>query len=1520
MGDDPENANKYIAFFSTDGGRFPPRSAHAQDTSLVVRSNPKRDADKLIRTLRSKWPHVCLGIFAPWKVYWFFDEFDFCVQGGRYLYEEVLMRIQKENEDMLTQFCKEWSDFNSASFHAVKAVPVTGLFHQQDHERYGDGFLQKAKEWMCHAFDRALLLERRASTHINSEPISKSKVVNLSSQTSSPSTSLDTFERLKSAARREQHLDTSSHRVRAAAAVPQPAYGRVGMTVESLPFIPHQHNIQAVNVVSEGNVAPVNFVNGVTQFVMHPPTGQPNLPFPGLPTLQPVPALLQNDQPGMHGNTALLVNHLDLTPGASTPGRQLFVSHAALQQAAQLGDAYGAPNNTPMPLQSPHNEPQRFSSEHRGSFGKARGRAFKRSSFSRQSSTGKDNRYEDVSSLTPPNVPRENRLRRGSWRQGAQNCQSSGASQLAASREQPNAVSVSAPAVQASQDGASEAVVQATMNLSTSPITISHCPHSGDEASSVMSQAVAGGASTSSIPQSMRVSRESIGAGVTDITSAYIKVQQSVSEGVVHQILEKIARVRCVKSKVSSAGVPSFWADFESTDDVRKAISWGVGRKHIKPEVPMSRWTERPGNHNSPAVSPTTYRNNYSRDIHPSFRTRDSRIASKSQEATEYFNDTTSIRNKNFSPQDVRSSLDLGGDRSHSAQPKQTTWASVASGAKSADAGVTSLSNIDEHPNELIDVQEDSAIPPAANDIHEPHEDCGNNLKDERNTLMSSADSSRNQPTRNKSAEAGRYEREASGNITRVGLEPLDTAISTLHVTADVKDGRTQELQREHLDPVTRSVPVENHESREHAHPVAGAEATVSGKRKGKVKKKKDSQRACSSTMEQCIHPDKQSGQREERDKGLKEASTYIISEGESTIRPDEHSKPPNDAIVDNTSIKGGTSLPRKSAVQGRGLVPLAENHEEPTGSVAGGSLGAGPSESVDRVTRSLEVRSKDKAQEESSETDVAGLRCSSTDTTSTSAKPRRRSSGGVNPAAPELRAWLTEHEEILELLRKLEGVDESKRSVWRQSADEYGRALKTAEGLVKDIDAKLDGSTKNTLKTKLRKRRKTAVESHQKQYDELIMLLNTVRNRFEAQKLEVKSAPVRYSYTQNVLPVSSTHAAYYSNESGDPPQMINISSGALSLPGARLLPAGLDERKMNSLLTNADLVAGNFGVEKLETSKRRKGKGKQVRETGQVDGAEPDSSDNENTSVINQILRVHNTNVDVEQETRSDPAQDAVFIVYPNTQSESDKQGAQSGLAKAEEGSSLSPIGNNSISITDVANKSATEHSSNTAADCSDREVEHKRDSSVISNVDSDSTLKSEDTLKDNGGPVSAPIGLGITHERDASSQLPTGAISGVQISEPLLSDPEAQKVEASLSIGGGAEPSNTGQNLSGKEPLPTENQRPPSGRFDDVRVVMPKQMSWAKVAAKSSTDCQTPPNTSLVPPAAYGKKRPGGPPGPLTAGVGRGNERNRSVDVSSSDGGRSRSAQRDAYQDDWSVPKGDEWATKGFPGKKRA
>jgi len=92
-----------ISFFSTNGGKTKPRAVPDPKPPVIVRSNCQRDTKDFIAKLRKEWPIVCRSIFAEsevsktWDIRWFFDKYDFHVQGGEFLYN-VILTIMHENE------------------------------------------------------------------------------------------------------------------------------------------------------------------------------------------------------------------------------------------------------------------------------------------------------------------------------------------------------------------------------------------------------------------------------------------------------------------------------------------------------------------------------------------------------------------------------------------------------------------------------------------------------------------------------------------------------------------------------------------------------------------------------------------------------------------------------------------------------------------------------------------------------------------------------------------------------------------------------------------------------------------------------------------------------------------------------------------------------------------------------------------------------------------------------------------------------------------------------------------------------------------------------------------------------------------------------------------------------------------------------------------------------------------------------------------------------------------------------
>lgn len=156
----------YIAFFSTDGRRFSPRSVDPLNLPVpIIRSDEKVDMDKMIKRLRARWPHQCNGIFArssqdhqQWHLHWFFDEYDFYVLGGKFLYD-LLCKMQRQNECAVRDFVTSWSKTNEHTWSSINFdhMTVQDTFSNLDKSRLGEEFLEtclrhiKSKYYGAHA-------------------------------------------------------------------------------------------------------------------------------------------------------------------------------------------------------------------------------------------------------------------------------------------------------------------------------------------------------------------------------------------------------------------------------------------------------------------------------------------------------------------------------------------------------------------------------------------------------------------------------------------------------------------------------------------------------------------------------------------------------------------------------------------------------------------------------------------------------------------------------------------------------------------------------------------------------------------------------------------------------------------------------------------------------------------------------------------------------------------------------------------------------------------------------------------------------------------------------------------------------------------------------------------------------------------------------------------------------------------------------------------------------------------------
>ena len=321
---DSEANCKYVALFSTNGGERQPRSATASDFEVVARSDPAADAQQIISELRAKWPHVCNNIFAPWDISWFFDEHDFFQQGGRFLYEDVLGRMQKENEKFLIFLCQEWTECNKSHFRAPTYVPVEQLFHQRDLDRYGRDFLERAKKHMCEVMDKTALIESQKAAQIPpsyrtdaGKRTDHPQRSGIKGQAHNLASSEQQSAALPSSAQIQANNAWPNHQLTAQPAIPS--------------FIPSHQNMHHGQYSHLSYLSNHGRVDPQAPYMIVPSTGHANLPFPGVPILQPPSA------------------DAHLLPG-SIPVPGYLISNQI--DVPMIGGIPGHPNILPNPMQA----------------------------------------------------------------------------------------------------------------------------------------------------------------------------------------------------------------------------------------------------------------------------------------------------------------------------------------------------------------------------------------------------------------------------------------------------------------------------------------------------------------------------------------------------------------------------------------------------------------------------------------------------------------------------------------------------------------------------------------------------------------------------------------------------------------------------------------------------------------------------------------------------------------------------------------------------------------------------------------------------------------------------------------------------------------------------------------------------------------------------------------------------------------------------------------------------------------
>lgn len=148
-----------VAYFSTVGGQFAARPAGWPRPPTIVRSNFHRDVQQSIEDLRKKFPFICNAIFLGHDIRWYFDECDWHVQGGKFLWT-VLDEMRKQNEASLSEVAKDWIDANidNTAFRTkgqILDATLETLFSLQARRKWGSPFLERLRHYMIPEFEVA---------------------------------------------------------------------------------------------------------------------------------------------------------------------------------------------------------------------------------------------------------------------------------------------------------------------------------------------------------------------------------------------------------------------------------------------------------------------------------------------------------------------------------------------------------------------------------------------------------------------------------------------------------------------------------------------------------------------------------------------------------------------------------------------------------------------------------------------------------------------------------------------------------------------------------------------------------------------------------------------------------------------------------------------------------------------------------------------------------------------------------------------------------------------------------------------------------------------------------------------------------------------------------------------------------------------------------------------------------------------------------------------------------------------
>jgi len=152
-----------MAYFSTNGGQYPPRPAPAIRSRAIIRGDlGDRDTrDAFVTRLRKDFPKKCKDIVPDERgsavfrdLYQYFDAYDISEHGLPYL-ASVIYQIGTENlcrQSDLAKFVEVWRDKNEDVFWDIThKSTVQQVFNAEDLEA-------RDEEWLGEALKRILSL------------------------------------------------------------------------------------------------------------------------------------------------------------------------------------------------------------------------------------------------------------------------------------------------------------------------------------------------------------------------------------------------------------------------------------------------------------------------------------------------------------------------------------------------------------------------------------------------------------------------------------------------------------------------------------------------------------------------------------------------------------------------------------------------------------------------------------------------------------------------------------------------------------------------------------------------------------------------------------------------------------------------------------------------------------------------------------------------------------------------------------------------------------------------------------------------------------------------------------------------------------------------------------------------------------------------------------------------------------------------------------------------------------------